>query len=323
MAMLRRRPPEDGTAPSAPVPLAVAILRTARPRQWIKNVLVLAAPGAAGVLTHGTALGRTLLAFALFCLASSGTYFVNDALDAEADRQHPTKRYRPVASGALGSSQAIAIGAVAMAASIGIALAVGRSKLAIVIGVYLAVTVAYSVWLKHEPILDIAAVAAGFVLRAIAGGVATGVPLSDWFLIVASSGSLLMVTGKRHAEHLALGESRGEHRATLSEYSLPFLRYVRSVSSSVAMTAYFLWAFEKAGSASGLVALESHTKPVTHGGLWFELSVVPFALGILRYVLLLDAGQGEAPEEVVLGDRTLQILGAALVAMFAAGLYLK
>jgi decaprenyl-phosphate phosphoribosyltransferase len=303
--------------------LAAAVVRTARPRQWVKNVLVLAAPGAAGVLTHGQALGRSLLAFALFCLASSGTYFVNDAADADADRLHPTKRNRPIAAGALGVGPAVAIGLVAMVASIVIAVAAGRSKLAVVIAVYIGVTLAYSVWLKHQPIFDIAAVAAGFVLRAIAGGVAAGVPLSNWFLIVASSGSMLMVTGKRHAEHVELGDSRGEHRATLAAYSLPFLRFVRSVSSSVAMTAYFLWAFEKAGSATALVALQSHTQHSAHGALWFELSVIPFALAILRYVLLLDAGQGGAPEEIVLGDRTLQILGVALVAMFGIGIYVS
>ena len=327
MAMLRKRAgaPAGGghdAGPATSMSLPAAILRTARPRQWVKNVLVLAAPGAAGVLTHGYALSRTLLAFVLFCLASSGTYFVNDALDAEADRRHPTKRFRPIAAGALSTGTAIGIGLLAMGGATGIALAAGRSKLAIVIGVYVVVTLAYSTWLKHEPVLDIAAVAAGFVLRAIAGGVAAGVPLSNWFLIVASSGSLLMVSGKRHAEHVALGEARGEHRATLAAYSLPFLRYVRSVSSSVAMTAYFLWAFEKAGSSTPLIALQSHTQPAAHGALWFELSVIPFALGILRYALLLDAGQGGAPEDIVLSDRTLQVLGVALVLMFGVGLYL-
>jgi decaprenyl-phosphate phosphoribosyltransferase len=286
----------------------LAIVRTARPRQWLKNGLVAAAPAAAGVLTHANAIGETALAFVLFCLAASGTYFVNDAIDVAADRAHPTKRLRPIAAGALPVSAAIALGVQLMVVSILVPLIAGRTHLAIILTVYVAITLVYSLRLKDEPILDIAAVAAGFVLRAIAGGVATDVPLSNWFLIVASSGSMLMVSGKRHAEHLALGEDRGDHRATLAAYSLPFLRYVRSVSSSIAMTAYFLWAFEKAGSSG-------------HGALWFELSVVPFALGILRYALLLDAGHGGAPEDLVLGDRTLQMLGVALMVMFAIGLY--
>jgi decaprenyl-phosphate phosphoribosyltransferase len=131
-----------------------------------------------------------------------------------------------------------------------------------------------------------------------------------------------MVSGKRYAESLSLGEDRGEHRATLEAYSPAFLRYVRSVSSSVAVTAYCLWAFEKAGTATCLVP----PCPVIrsgHGALAFQLSAVPFALGILRYALLLDAGKGGAPEDVVLGDRTLQALGAVLVAVFAVGLYLN
>ncbi len=142
MSALRKRPAAaEDASPGGPgeavsMSLPAAIVRTARPRQWVKNVLVLAAPGAAGVLTHGDALRRSVLAFALFCLASSGTYFVNDALDAEADRRHPTKRHRPIAAGALRPGLAIAVGLVAMAGAAGIAVAVGRSKLAIVIGVY-------------------------------------------------------------------------------------------------------------------------------------------------------------------------------------------
>jgi decaprenyl-phosphate phosphoribosyltransferase len=290
--------------------LAGAVVRTARPRQWVKNVLVFAAPGAAGVLTHGRPLSDSTVAFLLFCLGASGTYFVNDALDVNVDRLHPLKSRRPVARGELSTTTALAIGAALMASALALGATVARPKLALVLAIYIAVTLAYSAWLKDEPVVDLAAVASGFVLRAIAGGVATAVPLSNWFLIVASSGSLLMVSGKRHAEHLELGDERGAHRATLSEYSLPFLRYVRSVSSSVAITAYCLWGFEKAAAAR-------------HGGLWFELSAVPFALAVLRYALLLDAGQGGAPEEIVLSDRMLQLLGLLLILAFAIGLYVS
>ena len=129
------------------------------------------------------------------------------------------------------------------------------------IAAYLAVTIAYSLWLKHEPVIDLAAVAAGFVFRAIAGGVATGVTLSDWFLIVAGAGSLFMVTGKRHAEQVELGDASHGHRSTLADYSDAYLRYVRAVASAVMLTAYCLWAFENA-SATGDTT-------------WFRLSIVP------------------------------------------------
>jgi decaprenyl-phosphate phosphoribosyltransferase len=278
-----------------------------RPRQWLKNVLVFGAPAAAGQLTHRTALLYSLAAFVIFCLAASGTYCLNDVVDREADRRHPVKRHRPVASGEVSVRLAVMIGGVLLAAALAGSAAINRPRLALVVAIYVGVTVAYSVWLKHEPILDLGAVAAGFVLRAIAGGVATRVPLSNWFIIVASFGSLFMVAGKREAEVMLLGHEGESHRATLGAYTANFLRHVRSVASAVAMTAYCLWAFEKAHGSSGAI--------------WFELSIVPFVLGVLRYALLVDAGHGGAPEDVVLGDRTLQGLAVCLGVLFAVGVY--
>jgi decaprenyl-phosphate phosphoribosyltransferase len=278
-----------------------------RPRQWLKNVLVFGAPAAAGQLTHRTALLYSLAAFVIFCLAASGTYCLNDVVDREADRRHPVKRHRPVASGEVSVRLAVMIGGVLLAAALAGSAAINRPRLALVVAIYVGVTVAYSVWLKHEPILDLGAVAAGFVLRAIAGGVATQVPLSNWFIIVASFGSLFMVAGKREAEVMLLGHEGESHRATLGAYTANFLRHVRSVASAVAMTAYCLWAFEKAHGSSGAI--------------WFELSIVPFVLGVLRYALLVDAGHGGAPEDVVLGDRTLQGLAVCLGVLFAVGVY--
>jgi decaprenyl-phosphate phosphoribosyltransferase len=286
--------------------MAAALVRTARPRQWVKNVLVFAAPGAAGVLFRAGTTARAVAAFALFSMAASGTYFLNDAVDHVADRLHPTKRHRPVAAGDVPVGLAKAVGACLLALSLPLALAVDP-RLALALAVYVAVTFSYSLYLKNQPVLDMAAVASGFVIRAIAGGVATDVPLSNWFLIVASFGSLFMVAGKRQAEHLDLDEDRGAHRATLAHYSLAYLRSVRSVASGVTMTAYCLWAFEKAQTG--------------HAATWFELSIVPFVIAILRYALLIDGGQGGAPEDVVLGDRTLQVIGAVWVLLFAIGVY--
>jgi decaprenyl-phosphate phosphoribosyltransferase len=168
-----------------------------------------------------------------------------------------------------------------------------------------AVTLSYAIWLKHEPVLDIAAVAAGFVFRAIAGGVATDVVLSDWFLIVAGAGSLFIVTGKRHAEQVELGSDSLAHRSTLGAYSTAYLSYVRAVASGVMITAYCLWAFESA-SATG-------------DATWFRLSIVPLVIAVLRYALVIERGGGGAPEEVVLSDRVLQILGALWAITFLLG----
>jgi decaprenyl-phosphate phosphoribosyltransferase len=291
--------PSDETGPPN---LALAFVRLARPKQWVKNVLVIAAPGAAGVLGDPTALWRTFIAFACFCLAASGTYYINDALDVEADRRHPTKRFRPVAAGIISPSSAIGGGAILIAAAIAFSFA-ARWQLALVVGGYLVLTLMYSLWLKHEAVLDLACVAAGFVLRTVAGGVAIPVHISPWFLIVAGSGSFFMVTGKRHAELSELGDDAVGHRRALEIYSLSFLSYVRAVASSVTVLAYCLWAFEKSSEVGNPV--------------WFQLSIVPFVLGILRYALLIEQGGGGAPEELVLSDRVLLVLGGMWAVLFA------
>jgi decaprenyl-phosphate phosphoribosyltransferase len=281
-------------------------LRLARPKQWLKNVLVVAAPAAAGVVTHARPAFHTLIAFICFCMAASATYFLNDAIDAEADRQHPKKRTRPVAAGDVSVQAAVVGSVVLMAAAIALSFA-ARWQLALVVAGYLALTIAYSLWLKHEPVLDLGAVACGFVLRAIAGGIAVGVSISPWFLIVAGAGSLFMVTGKRSAELRSLGSDAGSHRRSLAGYTEAFLGYVRAVSSSVAILAYCLWAFEK----SALVGTPA----------WFQLSIIPFALGILRYALLLEQGEGGAPEELILSDRVLLMIGAVWAVCFAIAVH--
>jgi decaprenyl-phosphate phosphoribosyltransferase len=283
------------------------LLRLARPKQWVKNVLVFAAPGAAGVLDEGGVLVDTLIAFACFCLAAAGTYYLNDVRDAASDRAHPTKRDRPVASGAVPGRTAVVLGVLLIAAAIGLGASV-RWPLAITVAGYCAVTTAYSVWLKHIAVIDIVAVASGFVLRAIGGAAAADVPISDWFFIVTSFGSVFMVSGKRGAEAAEIGEDAAGIRRSLESYTPGFVAYLRSVSSSAVLVAYCLWAFEKATESDA-------------GVPWYQLSIVPFAVGILRYALVLDEGRGSAPEEVVLADRVLQAIGFVWVVVFALGVY--
>ncbi len=298
--------PEAPAAGSSSV--VMALVRTARIRQWPKNLLVFAGPGAAGVLTHAIPLARTLVAFAVLCVVASGTYFVNDAVDAEADRQHPTKRRRPVASGLLGRNIAIAIGGGLMALGVGVGTVL-EWRLGVVVVIYVILQFAYTLSLKHQPIFDLVAVAAGFVLRAIAGAVAVPVPISEWFLIVATFGSLLMVTGKRMAEHAELGPDRGSHRPALDEYSQSFLRTVLAISAGGAIIGYCLWAFS-------LQTALAHRDPI-----WYQLSVVPMIIALLRYTFLVEKGKGAHPEELVFSDHPLQVLGAVWVLLFALGVY--
>jgi decaprenyl-phosphate phosphoribosyltransferase len=283
-----------------------ALVRLMRPRQWIKNGLVLAAPAAAGVLDQGHYLGRALIVMASFCLAASGTYCLNDAADAAADRAHPTKRFRPVASGVVTVARARGLGVVLLLAGVGLGLATGSWEASAITALYVALTTAYTVWLKHVPVVDIAMVTAFFVIRAVAGVVGTDIPLSDWYLIVASFGALFIVAGKRTTE-LRLEDAVG-HRVALAGYTPGFLQYVRSVASGVALLAYCLWAFEKAHLSDSSIP-------------WFQLSIVPFVLIILRYALILETEDRRGPEEIVLEDRQLQLLGLLWAAVFACGVY--
>lgn len=298
LGVSKRQPPGTG--------LALAILSTARPRQWAKNVLVFGAPATGGVLLEPAPLLSAVAAFFAFCLVASGVYFMNDVADAASDLQHPTKRLRPVASGLLSHRLAVAIGSALIVAGMAIGLLGAGPPLLGVLAGYVALFFAYTFILRNIALLDLAAVAAGFLLRAVAGGVATDVPLSMWFLMVAGFGSLFLAAGKRHAEYVQLGEERVAHRRSLSEYSEAYLRYVQYSASTVSMAAYSLWAFEGAAG----------------GSLWSSLSIIPFVLGIFRYALLLDKGRGEAPEDVVLTDPPLLVLGLSWVLLVVTGVYL-
>lgn len=297
-----------GTADAPPRrPLPLALLVEARPKQWIKNLLVFAAPAAAGVLGDRTETLAAIGAFGCFCLASIATYYLNDAADVEADRLHPTKRHRPIAAGEIPLPLARIIGGIGIPVAVLLAWLI-RPEVALVIGLYLVTTTVYSHWFKHLPVFDVVGVASGFVLRAIAGGIAAQVPISNWFFIVASFGSLFMVVGKRRAELAELGRDAAGTRRVLDGYPPGLLGRMQTTAVSVVLVGYCLWAFEKA-ELSGL------DEP------WFQLSIVPFALAIFRYELLIDAGQGGAPEDVVLGDRTIQVLGLVWAIVFAIGVY--
>lgn len=268
-------------------------------------MLVFAAPAAARSLHDSHVLALTTAAFLCFCLAASGTYYLNDVCDVEADRLHPRKRLRPLAAKTVPVGLARGLGLGLLAACVALAAVAVGLQFTLVLVLYIALMLAYSAYLKRVPVIELGIVASGFVFRAVAGGVASGIPISQWFLLVISFSSLFVVVGKRLAEHMALGECSAGHRKSLGEYSPGFLRYVGAISSAVAIIAYCLWAFTR----------------LSGGMLWYELSIVPFVLGILSYALRAERGLAGAPEEVFLTDRTLQLLGLVWVALFLTGVY--
>lgn len=279
-----------------------ALLRACRPRQWSKNVLVLAAPCAAGLIFQAQVAAEAGGAFVVMCMLSSATYLVNDVRDRKQDRLHPRKRTRPIASGEL-SPRAALYGAAGLALlGITAAVAIAPALGAVACG-YLALTASYSLWWRRVVVADILVIAAGFVLRALAGGAATDVRLSRWFVIVTGSCAVFLVAAKRYAE---LGEQMAPNpmRATLRHYSAAGLRVTLVAAATLAGLAYTGWALTRPSHLS-----------------WYVLSIVPFLLWLVRYATLIGGGSAQAPEELILRDRVLLTLGAAWALLFLAGVY--
>lgn len=282
------------------------LVRTMRPRQWLKNVLVLAAPFAGGTIFQLPVLAAVGIAFVVFSLAASGVYLINDVQDVEADRAHPIKRNRPIAAGVVPPRLAVAVAVVLFVTAIGVSF-LASTDLVIVACVYIAMQLCYCWWLKHQPVVDISIVASGFLLRAIAGGAAAQIALSQWFLLTTAFGSLFMVAGKRYAE-IRLAERTGAKiRKSLDRYTASYLRFVWTLSATGVIMTYGLWAFQ--------LSQANHSR-------WPVISLVPFVMAVLRYAVDVDGGNGGEPEEIALADRVLQVLGAALVLTLIAAVYL-
>lgn len=300
----------EGAAPGAPGALrAVAVLggllRTARPKQWIKNLLVVAAPAAAGQLFSRRALTELPLVFALFTACAAAVYLINDARDADADRAHPTKRRRPVAAKVVPVPVAYGVGCVLAVLAPALAVRLTAPSVAALLAAYLGMQLAYCVSLKHVLVVDLVVVTAGFVMRAMIGGLALGIPLSRWFLITTGFGALFMVSAKRYSESLQMAGQAGATRALLTEYTPGYLRFVWQLAAGVAVLGYCLWALEEGG------ATQPGTLP------WRQLSMVAFILAVLRYAVFADRGTAGEPEDVVLHDRALAVIGLSWVAMYA------
>jgi 4-hydroxybenzoate polyprenyltransferase len=270
------------------------ILKAMRPRQWTKNAFVLAALVFDRQFFKVHALERTLLTFVIFCLVSSSVYIFNDIMDIEADRNHPVKKNRPIASGKLPIGIAAIIGVFLLLISLAGSYFLSLS-LFVIVAVYFFLNLAYSKWLKHMPLIDVLVIAACFVLRVAAGVSVIQVErFSPWLYVVTTLFALYIGFGKRRAELMVLvPENITSHRRVLSGYSLDFVDQLITIVSSTTIIAYSLYTF----SAPNLPT--NHTMMLT----------IPFVLyGIFRYLSLMKIKKmGGEPEEVLLKDRPLQV----------------
>jgi decaprenyl-phosphate phosphoribosyltransferase len=290
-----------------PSNLVTGIIKAVRPRQWVKNLLVLAAPLAAlGVDVHRDyreVLIKASIAFVVFCLGASCVYLVNDARDVEADRAHPTKRFRPIAAGVVPEWLAYTLAAVLGVASLVISWLV-TPNLALVMAIYIVIQLAYCFGLKNQPVLDICIVSSAYLMRAVAGGAAADIPLSQWFLLVMAFGSLFMVGGKRYAELQVAERTGAKIRKSLESYTGTYLRFVWTLAATAVVLCYGLWAFERDGGR----------------GSWFAVSMIPFTIAILRYAIDVDGGLAGEPEDIALRDRVLQLLALAWIGTVGAAI---
>ena len=271
--------------------MLTAVVASLRPRQWIKNLFVLAGLIFAQRLftpDAWTALG----AFAIFCALSGAVYLVNDVADVARDRAHPVKRARPIAAGRLPVGVALAVAVALGAAGLAVSAYVGRGFLATAVA-YVVLVVAYSAWLKHIVIVDVLAVAVGYVLRAVAGALAIGVGISGWLLICTILLALFLALGKRRHELLSLPAQAEHHRPTLSDYSPAFLDQMIAVVTASTVTAYALYTLSP----------ETYEKFHTR---WLPLTLIFVLYGVFRYLYLLYQRQlGGNPSELFLSDRPL------------------
>lgn len=274
------------------------LILSMRPKQWIKNLLVFAVPLAAGKVGDTEVMAAAAMAFGVLTLAAAAVYLVNDVRDAERDRLHPTKSARPIAAGKISPRTALTVATAFSAVAVAIPAILGEWGLLAIVVAYVVLQAGYQAGLRDVVLVDIVIVAAGFVLRAVAGGVASEVLVSNWFLMVTGASALFMVSAKRFGELVTHGSST---RQSLGNYTESYLRTIWTSSMFAAVVFYALWAVDLGSKRDDNFAV---------------LSIVPFSLIMLRYAFHADRGVAEAPETIVLTDRVLQLMAIAWVGLF-------
>jgi 4-hydroxybenzoate polyprenyltransferase len=278
------------------VPLS-DLIRLARPRHWVKNGFVLAPMLFVRPESVDEAMFRAFIAFASFSLLASAVYCVNDVIDAAADREHPTKRLRPVASGRVSPALALAWGALLAAASVTLVVLLLNGGFSLALAAYGANNVVYNALLKRRGIADIISIALGFVIRLVAGSMAIGVDPSSWLLVCGFSLALFLGFGKRRSE-LSLAESGVKYRPALLGYSTTKLDSLMSISASLTLMSYMLYT----------VAPETQR---VHGTANLVYTVPPVFYAVFRYIFKVQEARGESPEELILSDWVMQATAAA------------
>ena len=282
----------------------VAALRTARPRQWPKNLLVFAAPLAGASLGRRDGLLYALVAAAAFGFASVAVYFVNDVADAGRDRLHPRKRHRPVASGELPRRDAVALGALCALAGLAAGLLIAEPLLTATVAAYLGLSFGYSWRLKQVPVLELLVVASGFLLRVLGGAAATHVPPSGWFLVVCSLGALGVVLAKRYTELTNLGAEAIEHRPVMRWYRPAALRLSQLAVGAGMIAAYLAWAASEQPEAR----------------TWHLASALPLVAALARFALLTGRRTTTPVEDLLTRDGPMLACEAGWLVLFVAGL---
>jgi len=292
------------------------LLELMRPSQWVKNVVVFAGPAAGLRLLDPLPLLHTAITFLSFCFAASATYAINDVVDREADARHPTKRDRPVARGAVPPATACTLGAALLLVSCSLSLFVPTRRVTLVVLLYFALTLSYSLALKRLMLLDVLVISIGFVLRALAGALAAGVVASEWLIACMFTLCLFLGFGKRRCELAMIGGAgdAGHHRATLLRYTPDLLNHLITVSAGIAVMTFLLYTMEPSRIPT----------PFPKEQLFFTLPIVVY--GVFRFAMITELGLFSGPTEIVLRDRgtraaILLWAAAALVVVYQTKLF--
>jgi decaprenyl-phosphate phosphoribosyltransferase len=301
------RVPAAAAVPFSPARWAHAVIRTTRPRQWPKNLLVFAAPLAAASLGRNDGFAYALLAMFAFGCASAAVYFVNDVADVERDRRHPVKRNRPIASGALPEQHAMVLAVLAAASAVGIGVVIREPLLVVTASLYLCLSFLYSFKLKHVPFVEMLIVASGFVLRLLGGAAATHIKPSVWFLLVCSLGALGVSVAKRYTELSSLGADAVRHRPVMRWYRAEMLWAAQVLIGVGVLATYLMWALGE----------DTAARP------WHLASALPLTAALVRFGVLTARRTVRPVEDLITRDAVMLCCEAAWLVLFCVGLYVE